>query len=56
MCECVDVSVCVNGGVFVFVWAFVCVNGGVCVCLCGRVCMCVGFVMYGCFGNMYTVP
>jgi hypothetical protein len=25
----------------------------VCVCVC--VCVCVGFVMCGCFGNMYTV-
>jgi len=28
----------------------------VCVCVSVFVCMCVGFVMCGCFGNMYTVP
>jgi hypothetical protein len=33
----------------------------VCVCVCARVCgfcnvcVCVGFVMRGCLGNMYTV-
>jgi len=29
----------------------------VCVCMCGfcNVCVCEGFVMCGCFGNLYTV-
>ena len=44
--ECVCVCVCVCVGVCVFVWAWVC----------EYVCMCVGFVMCGCFGNIYTVP
>ena len=44
--------VCFNlycGGFILFCNVCVCV----CVCVCGFVC--VGFVMCGCFGNMYTV-
>ena len=46
--------VCINlycGGFILFC------NVCVCVCVCGfcNVCVCVGFVMGGCFGNMYTV-
>jgi hypothetical protein len=55
LCTCVGVCVCV---VWVFVCGclcvgvyvvWVCVCGYVCVC----VCVCVGFVMCGCFGNVY---
>jgi len=57
VCLCVCVCVCGVG-------ECVCVEARarewVCVCVwCGRVfvcvCMCVGFVICGCFGNMYTV-
>jgi hypothetical protein len=46
--------VCFNlycGGFILFCCVCVCV--WVCGCVC--MCVCVGFVMCGCFGNMYTV-
>ena len=50
---------CVRSVYFVSVCVCLCVSC-VRVCVCVIVCvlgrMCVGFVMCGCFGNIYTVP
>ena len=52
LCVCVYGRLCEWGRVFVCV--YVCVSGG-CVCVSVCVCVYVGFVMCGCYGNMYTI-
>jgi hypothetical protein len=37
-----------------YFWEDIPMPNVICVCVC--VCVCVGFVMCGCFGNMYSVP
>jgi len=59
MCGFCNVCVCVRACVRAYVCVCVCLSVLVCVCVCVFVCVCVrvwgGFVMCGCFGNMYTV-
>jgi len=56
--HCVCFNLYYGGFILFYVCVCVCC---MCVCACARacfvmcVCVCMGFVMCGCFGNMYTV-